>query len=50
MKRYAVTIDMYVNNEEEANQIAKEINDKYDNQAKVVSVTEAPYGKIGENK
>ena len=46
MKRYAVTIDMYANSEKEANQIAKEINDKYDNRAKVVSVKEAPFGKI----
>lgn len=46
--RYLATIELYVSSEEEAQQIAKEIEHKYDNQAKVVSTQEAPYAKIGE--
>ena len=53
MSRYAVTIDLYVYAESAAEAIAKaheiagELRYVHDNQAAVLTVHKAPFGKIG---
>lgn len=56
MKRYAVTVDLYIyaNNDNEARRKAKKFTedvkfaiDKTENNARVVSIHDAPFAKLG---
>lgn len=56
MKRYVATIEIYVYSKSdlsgcvEADEICKELRNKYDNHAAVVDFVEQPFGKIESRK
>ena len=56
MKRYAVTIDLYVHAEndqdalQQAQAMAETVNGKEDNQASVLELSEIPFGSIKARK
>lgn len=56
MRRYALVIDMYLIEDndvkaiKEAEKIAFELCEKYDNQAKIIMLDEVPFGKLTRRK